>query len=74
MTKLDETRIYVMVATGPITYRKHKFTIRNQKHVRFGARQWGQIPNFAVYNKDGYLDLFLTRRFAFKSNRPIQGL
>jgi hypothetical protein len=72
-TKLNETRIYVMVATGPMTYREHKITIRNQKQVRFGERQAGQIPNLADFNKDGYLDLFLTRSSASSANRPIQG-
>ncbi len=71
-TKLNETRIYVLIGTGPMTYREHKITIKNPKQVRFGERQAGQIPNFADFNKDGYLDLFLTRSSATVANRPIQ--
>ena len=72
-TKLSETRICVLIGTGPLTYLEHKITIKNLKQVRAGERQAGQIPNFADFNKDGHLDLFLTRSSASSANRPLQG-
>lgn len=66
-------KVRFIIATGPLTYREHAFEIKDQFVAAASERQAPQVPNFADFNNDGFLDLFLTRHSTSNEGRVRPG-
>jgi hypothetical protein len=70
---IKANQISFLIATGPLTYREHKVTIKDHLVVSGAERQGPQVPNFADFNNDGFLDLFLTRHAVGQARQRPRG-
>lgn len=70
---LEAHKVRFLISTGPLTYREHSFEIKDQLVAAASERQAPQVPNFADFNKDGFLDLFLTRHSTSVAGRVRPG-
>jgi hypothetical protein len=70
-TTLKEDALRVLVAVGPWRYEERKLTIETAGDAgRRPNLRAPQIPFLADFNRDGFLDIFLTRHVAAMGGRP----
>jgi hypothetical protein len=73
-TSLKADALRVLVAVGPWRYEERTIAIEGaQPQGARAASRAPQIPFLADFNRDGYLDIFLTRHVASMGGRPRPG-
>lgn len=65
-------RLRVLLNDGNWNFREHAITLKNSK-VALDDFGRGQVPVLADFNRDGFLDLFVTRNAAFTGGRNLSG-
>jgi catechol 2,3-dioxygenase-like lactoylglutathione lyase family enzyme len=65
-------RLRVLLNDGNWNFREHTITLKNSK-VALNDFGRGQVPVLADFNRDGFLDLFVTRNAAFTGGRNVSG-
>lgn len=63
----------VLVSEGGFRFREHRIEIRGSDLTQAAFGQWSQIPNFLDLNKDGFLDLLVTRSSQNRSRQETGG-
>lgn len=70
---LASNQVRFLISTGTLSYKEAKVEIKDQLVVSAADRQAPQVPNFADFNHDGFLDLFLTRHSTSTEGRVRPG-
>ncbi|MFM1868704.1 MAG: hypothetical protein RL591_2112, partial [Planctomycetota bacterium] len=65
-------RLRVLINDGKWNFREHAITLKDSK-VALDDFGRGQVPVLADFNRDGLLDLFVTRNAAFTGERSNNG-
>ncbi|MBM3494586.1 MAG: hypothetical protein FJX72_09765, partial [Armatimonadetes bacterium] len=72
--KVTDHSVRFLISTGKGGYEEHAITVTGAPSLPRGALGQGpQVPFLADFNKDGYLDLFITRNAAAIAGRQRPG-
>jgi hypothetical protein len=64
----------VLINEGGFRFRAHTIQIRGSDVTADEFGKWSQIPNFADFNGDGFLDLLVTRSSLSSAGQPRPGV
>ncbi|MCL6642090.1 MAG: VCBS repeat-containing protein, partial [Candidatus Bipolaricaulota bacterium] len=69
----SQDKLRVFINQGNLRFKEHAIKITNQKFApsEFGKR--AQIPNLVDFNRDGFLDLYITRSAPMNAGQFIPG-
>jgi len=78
LVRSGEDKLRVFINQGNLQFKEHAIKITNQKLAANEYWRSAQVPNLADFNRDGFLDLYITRHApmnegTFLRGRPVVG-
>ncbi len=72
-SRSGEDKLRVFINQGNLQFKEHAIKITNQKVAANEFWQRAQIPNLADFNRDGFLDLYITRTAPMNEGKLLRG-
>jgi hypothetical protein len=69
-TRSSQDKLRVFINQGNLQFKEHAIKITNQRFAPSESWRRPQIPNLVDFNRDGFLDLYITRSAA-DERRPV---
>jgi hypothetical protein len=72
-TRSSQDKLRVFINQGNLQFKEHAIKITNQRFAPSESWRRPQIPNLVDFNRDGFLDLYITRSAPMNAGQFIPG-